>query len=64
MVALYIHQHGNLPIDPAEENAAPWGAVAASVVIFVILLRYFKKITESPNQIDGNSDTNASPTID
>lgn len=61
VLALYIHQHGNLPVDPNEETAAPWGAVASAAIILVFLLVYFRKITKIQSAANENSDSNPSP---
>ncbi|RAW03465.1 CPBP family intramembrane glutamic endopeptidase [Pseudochryseolinea flava] len=64
VIAIYVYQHGNLAVDPNAETAAPWAAVAGAAIIFVLLLVYFKKLTDAQPLINENSDTNPSPSID
>jgi uncharacterized protein len=62
VLALYLFQIGHIAsINPNEEVAAPWGAIVVSAVILVLLLIYFKKLTDEMH-LAANPDTN--PSID
>ena len=63
--ALYLYNTGELQsVNPNEEVAAPWGAILLCTGTLILLLIYFKKLTDEQSARLPDRDGNSSPSID